>query len=75
MQHPFYSLLEEIAILGVIYGGLVWRVCNPAAAAVVEHAPDAPDAPHLIMRQMRHIYALFVVRDHTTVHPPPHQQK
>ena len=30
---PCYPLLEEIVILGVIYGSLVWRVCNPAAPA------------------------------------------
>ena len=31
MRPPCYSLLEEMVILGVIYGSLVWRVCNPAA--------------------------------------------
>ena len=31
MRPPFYPLLEEIVILGVIYGSLAWRVCNPAA--------------------------------------------
>ena len=31
MQPPCYSLLEETVILGVIYGSLVWRVCNHAA--------------------------------------------
>ena len=30
MLLPCYSLLEKIVILGVIYGSLVWRVCNPA---------------------------------------------
>ena len=33
MRPPCYYLLEEIVILGVIYGSLVWRVCNPAAPA------------------------------------------
>ena len=33
MPPPCYSLLEEIVILGVIYGSLVWWVCNPAAPA------------------------------------------
>ena len=28
MRTPCYSLLEGIVILGVIYGSLVWRVCN-----------------------------------------------
>ena len=31
MRPPCYSFLEETFILGVIYGSLVWRVCNPAA--------------------------------------------
>ena len=31
MRPPCYSLLEEIVILEVIYGSLLWRVCNPAA--------------------------------------------
>ena len=31
MRPPCYYLLEEIVILGVIYGSLVRRVCNPAA--------------------------------------------
>ena len=30
MRPPCYYLLEEIVILGVIYGSLVWRVCNHA---------------------------------------------
>ena len=33
MRPPCYYLLEEIVILGVIYGSLVWMVCNPAAPA------------------------------------------
>ena len=33
MRPQYYDLLEEIVILGVIYGSLVWRVCNPAAPA------------------------------------------
>ena len=33
MRPPCYYLLEEIVILGVIHGSLVWRVCNPAAPA------------------------------------------
>ena len=33
MRPPCYYLLEEIVILGVIYGRLVWRVCNLAAPA------------------------------------------
>ena len=32
MRPPCYYLLEEIVILGVIYGSLVRMVCNPAAA-------------------------------------------
>ena len=31
MRFQCYYLLEEIAILGVIYESLVWRVCNTAA--------------------------------------------
>ena len=31
MRPPCYSLSEEKVILGVIYGSLVWGVCNPAA--------------------------------------------
>ena len=39
-----YSLLEEIVILGVIYGILVWRVCNPAAPAGPRGIPElSPD--------------------------------
>ena len=33
MRPQCYYLLEEIVILGVIYGSLVGRVCNPAAPA------------------------------------------
>ena len=33
MRPQCYYLLEEIVILGVIYGSLVWMVCNPAAPA------------------------------------------
>ena len=33
MRPPCYYLLEEIVMLGVIYGSLVWMVCNPAATA------------------------------------------
>ena len=33
MRPPCYYLLEEIVMLGVIYGSLVWMVCNPAAPA------------------------------------------
>ena len=32
MRPPCYSLVEEIVILGVIYGSLAWRVCNPGAS-------------------------------------------
>ena len=33
MRPRCYYLLEEIVILGVIYGSLLWSVCNPAAPA------------------------------------------
>ena len=33
MWPPCYYLLEEIVILGVIYGSSVWMICNPAAPA------------------------------------------
>ena len=33
MRPPCYYLLEEIVVLGVIYGSLMWMVCNPAAPA------------------------------------------
>ena len=33
MRPPCYYLLEEIVILGVIYGSLVWMVCKPVAPA------------------------------------------
>ena len=39
MRPPCYYLLEEIVILGVTYGSLVWRVCNPAAPAGVRGIP------------------------------------
>ena len=42
MRPPCYSLLEEIVILGVIYGSLVWRVCNPAGG--VEVKPGTAEA-------------------------------
>ena len=45
MRPPCYSLLEEIVILGVIYGSLVWRVFTPAAPA----APAAPAGPRSIL--------------------------
>ena len=33
MRPPCYYVLEEIVILEVIYGSLLWMVCNPAAPA------------------------------------------
>ena len=39
MRPPCYYSLEEIVILGVIYGTLVWKVCNPAAPAGVRGIP------------------------------------
>ena len=32
VRPPCYYLLEEIVIVGVIYGSLVWMVCNPGAS-------------------------------------------
>ena len=44
MRPPCYYLLEEIVILGVIYGSLVWMVCNPAAPAGPRGIPGlSPD--------------------------------
>ena len=39
-----YYVLEEIVILGVIYGSLVWRVCDPAAPAGPQVIPGLSPA-------------------------------
>ena len=44
MRPPWYYLLEEKVILGVIYGSLVWMVCNPAAPAGVRGIPGLSPA-------------------------------
>ena len=65
MRPAYYYLLEEIVILGVIYGSLVWRVCNPAAPAGVRGIPglspdeqgaifwDTGSVPMCFMRRLR----------------------
>ena len=57
MRPPCYSLLEEIVILGVMYGNLVWRVCNPAGPVgpqgISGLSPDSPDSPRLL--DLRHL--------------------
>ena len=41
MQPPCYHFLDEITILGVTYGGLVWRVCNLPCLCVAARRASA----------------------------------
>ena len=52
MRPPYY-LLEGIVILGVIYGSLVWRVCNPAAPAAPAGPRGIPGLSPGCIRQTR----------------------
>ena len=54
MRPPCYYLLEKIVILGVIYGSLVWMVCNPAAPAGPRGIPGLSPAVIFKVRTNSH---------------------